>query len=57
MAEAHAGGGDELILRLGAAIGLAKLEQSTVGEAAVAVPLRGGNESGQQGRAHHRKLG
>ena len=57
MAEAHAGGGNELILGERPAIGLAKLEQRAVGEAAVAVPLRRGDEAGQEPGPHLRKLG
>ena len=57
MAEAHAGGGNELIFGQGPAIGLAKLEQRAVGKAAVAVPLRRGDEPRQEPGPHLGKLG
>ena len=57
MAEAHAGCGNELILWVRPAIGLAKLEQRAVGKAAVAVPLRRGDEARQEPRPHLGKLG
>ena len=56
MTEAHAGGGDELLLRRCAAIGLAELEQRAVGKAAVAVPLRRIDQPRQQRGPHDREL-
>ena len=54
---AHAGGGDELILGPVAAEDLADFEQRHVGEAAVGVLLRAGDQAGQQARPHVGEIG
>src|SRR6185312_16783520 len=56
VAEANAGRGRVLILGKSAPIGLPKLEQGAVGEASVAISLRGGDQPRQQRRAHLREL-
>jgi hypothetical protein len=56
-AEAHAGCCDVLILGQRTAIGLAKLEQRAVGKATVPVPLRRGDEAGQEAGSHLGKFG
>src|SRR6478609_2218710 len=57
MAKAHAGGGGDLILWKGPAIGLAKLEQRAVSKAAIAISLRGSDEAWQKSRPHLGELG
>ena len=51
-AAADAGGGDHLVLRLVAAIDLPDLEQREIGEAAIGIALRGGDQARQQARPH-----
>src|SRR5690606_26583455 len=46
--DAHTGGGEELILRLDAAIGLADLEQAEIRLAAIEIALGGREQTGQQ---------
>ena len=54
---AHAGRGDELILRPVAAEDLADLEQRHIGKAAVGIGLRSGNQPGQQAWPHVGEIG
>ena len=54
---AHAGCGNQLILRPVAPEDLADFEQRDIREAAVDVGLNGGDESGQQARPHVGEIG
>ena len=56
-AVAHAGGRDELILGLVALEDLADLEQRDIGEAAIGIGLRRGDEARQQARPHVGEIG
>ena len=53
----HAGGGDELVLRLIPAKHLAHFKQTHVGEAAIGVLLGGGDKAGNEARPHVGKFG
>ena len=56
-AVADAAGGDQLVLRPVALEDLADLEQRQIGDAAVGIALRGGDQAGQQARPHVGQVG